>query len=178
MEGPLLVLRVLLALVCVIGIIWYAGRRLGGQTQARRASHEPSVRLVGRQTIGRHNGVAVVAVGTRRMLVGYGDTQVTMLAELDPVEEEAPVAAPAAVLPRPRRTPVPTASPSTTPVSSTAVDSPLDAPMPDVELREPALVGAVVPRTAGPTSALHGSLLAPTTWRQTWQALQERTVRR
>ncbi|WP_448631332.1 flagellar biosynthetic protein FliO [Cellulomonas soli] len=172
MEGPLLVLRVLLALVCVIGIIWYAGRRLGGQTQARRASHEPSVRVVGRQSIGRHNGVAVVAVGSRRLLVGFGDTQVTMLAELDAVEEEAPTSgAPAAVLPRPRRTPRPAADPTTTDGAGTDA-TPLD------ELREPALAGVVVPRTAGPASALNGSILAPSTWRQTWQALQERTVRR
>lgn len=174
MEGPLLVLRVLLSLVCVVGIIWYAGRRLGGQTRTRRTSHEPSVRLVGRQTIGRHNGVAVVAVGTRRLLVGYGDTQVTMLAELDevaepePVEDEAGTTAttpqrPSSVralllpgVPTQRRSPedgAPTAAPS----------RPGDVPA-------EALASAVSP--------LHGSVIAPSTWRQAWHAMQERTVRR
>ncbi|GAA3795476.1 flagellar biosynthetic protein FliO [Cellulomonas soli] len=160
MEGPLLVLRVLLALVCVVGIIWYAGRRLGGQAQARRASHEPSVRLVGRQTIGRHNGVAVLAVGTRRILVGYGDTQVTMLTELDPVEEEAP-AAQATLVPAPHPSP------------EDAVDG-LPVSVPD-DAR--ALVTVPVGAVVAP-SPLQGSLLAPSTWRQAWHVMQERTVRR
>lgn len=174
MEGPLLVLRVLLSLVCVVGIIWYAGRRLGGQTRTRRTSHEPSVRLVGRQTIGRHNGVAVVAVGTRRLLVGYGDTQVTMLAELDEVAEPEPVEDAATESGR---------LPGREPLRPDSVRALLPTPRRSPEDGVPAAVGSQpgdVPAEvlASAVSPLHGSLIAPSTWRQAWHAMQERTVRR
>ena len=90
MPDAMFVVRLLLALTCVVGLIWYIGRRFGdgGPKQQRRTSREPGVKLVGRQSMSRHTGVAVVAVGQRRILVGYGEQQVTMLTELAPVFEE------------------------------------------------------------------------------------------
>ncbi|WP_028050735.1 flagellar biosynthetic protein FliO [Cellulomonas sp. URHD0024] len=84
------VLRLLLALTCVVGLIWYIGRRFGNGGSQQRTSREPGVKIVGRQSMGKHAGVAVVAVGPRRILVGYGDQQVSMLTELGPVFEELP----------------------------------------------------------------------------------------
>ncbi|WP_217617167.1 flagellar biosynthetic protein FliO, partial [Cellulomonas sp. GbtcB1] len=117
MDSVVLGLRVLLALACVIGLIWVLARR-AGWGKGRRRPAGPAVEVVGRQALGRHAGVVVVAVGDRRLLLGYGEQNVTMLTELDAVAEEeaadeeaAAPAAPltlgalaAAVLPTPRRT--------------------------------------------------------------------------
>ena len=85
------VLRLLLALTCVVGLIWFIGRRFGnGGPSSSATSREPAVKVVGRQSMGRHTGVAVVAVGQRRLLIGYGEQQVTMLTELGPVFDELP----------------------------------------------------------------------------------------
>lgn len=87
-EGAVLVLRTLVALACVVGIIWYGARRLGA-VRDRAQQGEAPVRLVGRHALGRHAGVAVLAVGERRLLLGYGEQQVTLLTELDPVAAPA-----------------------------------------------------------------------------------------
>lgn len=92
MDELLLVGRVLLSLACVVGLVWYLARKLG----ASRGAHddrEPTVHVVDRQSLSRGSGVAVVAVGSRRLLVGFGEQQVQLLTELRPVPELAPAAA-------------------------------------------------------------------------------------
>ncbi|WP_087508350.1 flagellar biosynthetic protein FliO [Cellulomonas iranensis] len=89
MDELLLVGRVLLSLACVVGLVWYLARKLG----ASRGAHddrEPTVHVVDRQSLSRGSGVAVVAVGSRRLLVGFGEQQVQLLTELRPVPELAP----------------------------------------------------------------------------------------
>ncbi|WP_448059133.1 flagellar biosynthetic protein FliO [Cellulomonas hominis] len=194
MDTAVVALRVLVALLVVVGLIWLAARRLGA---GRRTPDGPSVQVIGRQALGRHAGVAVVAVGNRRLLLGYGEQQVTMLTELGP-------AGPAEATPRPARGSVGRAlsSVATLPLRGSAVpvDSapgappgtmPLD-PLPlgaavadlDVAVVAAALVpdpaevalGATV-GTARP-GPLDGSVLSPATWRRALVALQDRTVRR
>lgn len=251
MDSVVLGLRVLLALACVIGLIWVLARRAGWGKQ-RRGPAGPTLEVVGRQALGRHAGVAVVAVGNRRLLLGYGEQNVTMLTELAPAPPEAlpaltadadparPVPTTvaelvAAVLPTPRRarTPRPSAAPATpaTPGPAPAFEDALaaarrDAPGDDEAPASAASASAAtaasaasaasaaaalaaaavipvdpagdVPGLAGlevadvdaarlehltatgtePRGALHGSVLAPSTWRQAVAALRERTVRR
>ncbi|GEA90158.1 flagellar biosynthetic protein FliO [Cellulomonas cellasea] len=88
-DGPVLLLRVLVSLLCVVGLIWVVARKVGA-TPGRRLPAGPSLQVVGRQSLGRHAGVAVLAVGNRRLLLGYGEQQVTMLTELAPVLDTAP----------------------------------------------------------------------------------------
>ncbi|QZN86151.1 flagellar biosynthetic protein FliO [Cellulomonas sp. C5510] len=275
MDSVVLGLRVLLALACVIGLIWVLARRAGWG--ARRRPAGPAVEVVGRQALGRHAGVAVVAVGNRRLLLGYGEQNVTMLTELAPAPAEAPASpaagtaqpaadrAPvtlgslaAAVLPTPRRAraarpaaaaaapEVPAASasaagprvPSAPPATgsaaqrervfaqalATASSAPAPAapttpgpgaagpardaaaasaasaaaalaaaaaipvepvgsePVPGLAGLEVAEVDAarleLAAHPAEATGALHGSVLAPSTWKQAVAALRERTVRR
>ncbi|MCR6688157.1 flagellar biosynthetic protein FliO [Cellulomonas sp.] len=152
----MLVLRVVLSLACVVGLIWYAGRKLSGGRRMRE-ENEHDVRVVGRQGMGRHSGVAVVAVGTRRILVGYGEQQVTMLTELGPV---IPAAGPPA--PPPRKDVAP-------PVRPTQAARPGDG--------LPTAVGAAV-KPGKSAGGLEGSVLSPQTWRTFVRALQDRTVRR
>lgn len=232
METTVLGLRVLLALACVIGLIWVLARR-AGWGKGRRRPAGPAVEVVGRQALGRHAGVAVIAVGERRLLLGYGEQNVTMLTELEPgaAEEEAPeepatTRTPmtlgdlaAAVLPSQRRraraaAPVTvsatsfedalaaatvagdpavpaatTATTSVTPVPVPVVDAAAAAASATAAARAAALAAAAAvpavpavrpadlpePAAAG---ALHGSVLAPSTWKQAVAALRERTVRR
>ncbi|MCG7287184.1 flagellar biosynthetic protein FliO [Cellulomonas sp. ACRRI] len=238
MDTVVLGLRVLLALACVIGLIWVLARR-AGWGKGRRRPAGPAVEVVGRQALGRHAGVVVVAVGERRLLLGYGEQNVTMLTELDAVADEetaedgadAPAApAPltlgalaAAVLPTPRRArgavavPQATAADTTAPVadaapafedalaaataassasaaaSAAALAAASSASGPGAAV--PGLVGlevadvdpARIERLAAPAAgapqaaphgALHGSVLAPSTWKQAVAVLRERTVRR
>lgn len=205
MDSVVLGLRVLLALACVIGLIWVLARR-AGWGKGRRRPAGPAVQVVGRQALGRHAGVAVLAVGDRRLLLGYGEQNVTMLTELDPAPAEeldaaddAPAAAPltlgalaAAVLPTPRRsravrTDAGFAEALTAAHAAVAVADPADPadPAAPAEPGVPAEPGAPAAPAATtsvevtvPAGALHGSVLAPSTWKQAVAALRERTVRR
>ena len=190
----MLVARVALSLACVVGLIWYAGRRLGAPAKAgRRADGEHDVRVVGRQNMGRHSGVAVLAIGNRRVLVGYGEQQVTMLTELGPVvapvedgtptkqrsrapsrpalvgrataRDDAGLAAAVGAADKPGRT-VPTTSVSRTGAQGRTATTKGRA------------AGALGAAGAVPGGALAGSVLAPDTWRTFVHALQDRTVRR
>ncbi len=152
MDELLVAGRVVLSLACVVGLVWYLARRFGS-AHAVDTSREPEVRVVTRQGLGRHAGVAVVAVGTRRLLVGFGEQNVTMLTELGPVLD----------LPTPPRVPSPR------PAAEDAV-GPADALVP--------VPGGDAPGPAVTAGALAGSLLSPQTWRATVRALQDRTVRR
>ncbi|MCL2849507.1 MAG: flagellar biosynthetic protein FliO [Micrococcales bacterium] len=79
-----LLLRAVVALGCVLGLIWWGARRLTAGRTVRSGS-EAHIMVVDRHTLARGSGVAVLAVGSRRLLVGFGDQQVSLLTELAPV---------------------------------------------------------------------------------------------
>ncbi|WP_052748453.1 MULTISPECIES: flagellar biosynthetic protein FliO [Cellulomonas] len=111
MDELLLVGRVLLSLACVVGLVWYLARKLG----ASRGAHddrEPTVHVVDRQSLSRGSGVAVVAVGSRRLLVGFGEQQVQLLTELRPVPELTPATTSASAPPAGSADAVPTPRPA------------------------------------------------------------------
>lgn len=149
MDGLLVGLRVVVSLAVVLGLVWYAARKLGGR--GRTTTRETDVRVLDRHSLSKHSGVAVVAAGDRRLLIGFADAGVQLITELRPVPAAPPTApkpsasAPAAHIPTPR---TPAAMPS------------------------PGLPGN--PRRG----ALAGSVLSPQTWRATVRAWQDRTVRR
>ncbi|WP_282946638.1 flagellar biosynthetic protein FliO [Cellulomonas endometrii] len=211
MDSLVLGLRVLLALACVIGLIWVLARR-AGWGKGRRRPAGPAVEVVGRQALGRHAGVAVVAVGNRRLLLGYGEQNVTMLTELAPAPAEVtPLTADdagtagtpmtlgalaAAVLPNPRgpRTPKTVRAESAPAAAATAATPSFEAVLASAQ-DDAGLAGLAVaevddarietlertaaePAAADASGALHGSVLAPSTWKQAVAALRERTVRR
>lgn len=204
MDTVWLLLRVTLSLAVVLGLVWIAGRRLSGSRASRR-SDEPNVQVIDRSALGRHAGVAVLAVGNRRILVGYGEQRVEMLTELTPVV--TPLAAPqrsGAGVPRSRATGADArttvaglvastagaaAHPATTVHPTATVRAAAPAPVPaaalagtarDRDLRAPRFIPLspteeAVVRGASP---LAGSVLSPQTWKDAVHALQERTVRR
>lgn len=202
-AGLLLLLRVALSLACVVGLIWIAGRKLSG-AQTRHTPAGPTMRVVGRQALGRHSGVAVVSVGNRRLLLGYGEQQITMLTELAPVAEQAMAPAPA---PAPARALAATVraarllrgpvAPETLLPGLPTPREPLDidallvqarfdadhAGVPASPTRAVAHADATTkpaPTASGPVSrgVLDGSILSSGTWRRALETLQDRTVRR
>ena len=155
MDGLLTALRVLVSLAVVVALVWYLARRLGGRQ--RDTSREADVRVLDRQSLSKHAGVAVVAAGDRRLLVGFADAGVQLITELRPVPE----------LPKIPQTPG-------------------DAVAKPTTKAEPALTGpatGAVPLPAGLPGNRHpgllaGSVLSPQTWHATVRAWQDRTVRR
>lgn len=182
-DGPVLLLRVVVSLLCVVGLIWVVARKVGA-TPGRRLPAGPSLQVVGRQSLGRHAGVAVLAVGNRRLLLGYGEQQVTMLTELAPVLDAAPAPG-REVATRPagttlpasltsfvaaRRAGRPSAAPSEVdvPVAPTAADEPvlpapldIDAPLAGASAHVAEAGTAPAQGTAAPVAADRPAPLVP-----------------
>ena len=82
-----LVARIAFSLVVVVALIWgavYLMRRFSGYVpSARGKSH---VRVLGRAHIAPKKAIYIVQIGSRSLAVGVTDTQMAMLAELDPEE--------------------------------------------------------------------------------------------
>jgi len=136
-ETLVLTVRVAVSLALVLGLLWFLSRRLGGAGSAPRRL---PITVLGRQTLGRRSGVAVVEVAGRTLVLGISDANVQLLTELDIDPYEEP-------------------------------DEPLtegvEGPRSHRDLKD----GPAV------TSALSGSVLAPQTWRTSWEALRGRIRR-
>lgn len=91
-----LLLRLLGSLAVVVGLLLliarFAGRRF-------RTTNSAAIQVVHRQALGRGQGVAVVAVGTRVLVLGTTEQQVTLLAEVEPDEVGLDLADPLGVVP-------------------------------------------------------------------------------
>lgn len=156
-----LTLRVLLSLAVVLGLLWWLARRTAG---ARAKVRQASVTVVGRQSLGKHSGVAVVEVEGRRLLLGVTEQGVSLLTELE--------------------APVPQASADRTEIDPAALAELVgldDTPALDPEpVTTPARhhPAARTPAVPTPRNPLEGSILDAATWRQAVVAVQERTIRR
>ena len=82
-----LVVRLVCSLALVLGLLLliarFAGRRFAGRAGA-------PVQVLHRQPISRGSSVTVVTVGTRILVLGSTEQQVTLLTELEPDELELP----------------------------------------------------------------------------------------
>lgn len=77
MDELFLALRVLVSLAAVLGIIWYAQRRIS-RGSGRTKAHKP-ITVVGRQAVGAKASVAVVDVDGKRFLLGVTEQGVSLL---------------------------------------------------------------------------------------------------
>lgn len=160
METLLVGARVVLALAAVLGLIWFAGRKLSGTPGARRARTMP-LTVIGRQSLGKGSGIALVEVAGRVLLLGIGEQGVRVLTEIDP-----PVAEPM-VLPQDD--------------DDAAVRDALPLPLLDGSAHVAnlaGLAGLAASASAREARVLHGSILSPGTWRRAVDVVQQRTVRR
>lgn len=169
MDGGdlLLALRVALSLACVLGLLWYLNRRLSGGAKGAVLRRRPqAMSVVGRQSLGGKNGLAVVDVDGRRLLLGVGERGVSLLTELEPVAETVTETQ---------------AASAARAVSTPAVERiELDPAELEKSLRNlvpPSTPAARKPAVPKPRNPLEGSILDAATWRQAVVAVQERTLR-
>lgn len=78
-----LAFRLLGSLAVVVGLMLLIAR---GVNRRFKAPAGAAVQVVHRQALGRGQGVAVVSVGTRVLVLGTTEHQVTLLAEVEPEE--------------------------------------------------------------------------------------------
>jgi flagellar protein FliO/FliZ len=154
-----LTIRLVFSLAVVVGLLLVLVR-VGGRRF--RGSADALVRVVHRQPLSRSSAVAVVTVGSRVLVLGTTEQQVSVLAELEPEElDEQPGAE---LLSLPEVLPE---------ILTEDVPEVLEVPAPPA------------PRTAGSHRASHraaraatdsaagalaGSVLSPQTWRQAYRA--------
>lgn len=171
-----LVLRVALALGCVLGVLWWLGRRVArsGGGQRRTAA----LTVVARQGLGQKASIAVVDADGRRLLLGVSEHGVTLLTEL-----EAP--APVAGAGQDERVEIDPADLADLVALPTAGDGVGTRPATDqlrptdqLHLTSPSTPAARMPAVPKPRHPLEGSILDAATWRQAVVAVQERTIRR
>jgi flagellar protein FliO/FliZ len=75
--------RLIGSLGIVVGLLFLLARFANKRFKSPSGA---TVQVVARQSLTRSSGVAVLAVGSRLLLVGTTDQQVSLLAELDPEE--------------------------------------------------------------------------------------------
>jgi flagellar protein FliO/FliZ len=78
-----LVIRLAFSLAVVLGLLILLARV---SAKRFRGSTDAPIRVVHRQALSRGSAVAVVSVGSRVLVVGTTEQQVSLLAELDPTE--------------------------------------------------------------------------------------------
>ncbi len=140
-----LTIRLIASLAVVVGLLLLLARVAGKRFAGREGA---PVQVVHRQPLSRSTSVAVVTVGSRVLVVGTTDHQVSLLTELDP--EELEVEAPLQLL-----------------VDETAADDEVtvDEESSAAPRRGGAHAAAPTRRRTG-SDALTGSILSGETWRQ------------
>ncbi len=159
MSGAVDVLRFLLSFAFVIALMWGAARYMRKQVAGRGTG---ALEVLSRQAVGRGSAVAVVRVGEQALVVGITEQQVSLLAETDLAIVESLTAAPTLAAP-------PAVAPR-------GAGRRRRGAAPALDSSRPATTDETA--TADGTTALHGSILAPSTWRQAVDVLRERTVRK
>lgn len=132
-----LAVRLVGSLAVVVGLMLLIARMVNRRFKAPSGA---AIQVVHRQALGRGTGVAVVSIGTRMLVIGTTEQQVTLLAEVEPDEIGLDLVAPSPEPARHKRMGV-------------------------VEARNPA--SSLGTTAAGP---LAGSVLSPQTWKQTLAA--------
>lgn len=139
-----LAVRLVGSLAVVVGLMLLIARMVNRRFKAPSGA---AIQVVHRQALGRGTGVAVVSIGTRVLVIGTTEQQVTLLAEVEPDEIGLDLAA--EVEPEPAR----------------------HRRMVDVSAETPTKVPAKgLPKVLAGNGPLAGSVLSPQTWKQTLAA--------
>jgi flagellar protein FliO/FliZ len=148
MDTLFVALRVVLSLAAVLALLWYAQRRITrGKAKGKTAE---LMTVVGRQGIGLKASVVVVDVDGTRFLLGVTEHAVNVLHSAD---------APAG------RATAQDESPSDAFAASLAGVTNIDAAS--------AMSQSLRPRRNAQTVQASGSILSPSTWKQTAAALRQ-----
>jgi len=144
-----LVIRLVFSLAVVVGMLLLLAKF---SAKRFRGGSGSLVQVVQRQPLSRTSSVAVVTVGSRVLVLGTTEQQVQLLTELDPDELDVPeleTPHPAAASDRPRHV-----------QRGQSDEAPAVRPVP--ALRDADVVAA--------ESALSGSVLSASTWKQAFAA--------
>lgn len=165
-----LTVRLIASLAVVVGLMLLLARLVGKRYGARAGA---PVQVLHRQPLSRSASVAVITVGSRVLVVGATDQQVSLLTELDP-EELAEDDSDADLLTMPTLAASPEAAPVSAP-TLTALASAVTGPAATERPARGSHRAAPAPRRApASTGALAGSVLSPQTWRQALAAVTGR----
>lgn len=148
-----LAVRLIGSLAVVVGLLLLIAR---GVNKRFKAPAGATIQVVHRQALGRGQGVAVVAVGSRVLVLGTTEQQITLLAEVEPEEVGIDVLEEDDV----------EADLETEPESGFAAE--LDKDLSGEPVKPVKTVKPVLPTPAGP---LVGSVLSPQTWKQAVSAV-------
>ena len=183
-----LTVRLVASLAIVVGLLLLTVKVGGKRFQARGGA---PVRVVHRQALSRGSAVAVVEVGSRILVLGTTEHQVSLLTELD----EGDVAGPATDAPvlRLERTPAPEDFAPELAAAMSGAAAPIDATDEPVaedtaptrrrgagahaapRAPRPSTRPSTRPSVPGATGGLNGSVLSPDTWRQAVAAVRGRS---
>lgn len=160
MDTLIIAVRVVLSLGVVLALLWYLQRRLSRGALTKGAANP--VTVVGRTPIGAKASVVVVEVDGTRLVLGVTEQAVTVLHEKSLVPSRTPLHAAMAALGQPADTGAEIASETAFARSLAEATSAADA-------------SATGTDSGGPVSStrLAGSILSPTTWRQTAVLLRQ-----
>ncbi len=185
MDGLVLGLRVLLSLAAVVGLLWFIQRRVSRHTTSRPGANLISV--VTRQGISPKASVVVLDAAGKRFLLGVTEQNVSVLHTFDvePTPEPAPAAIPgAAMVSSAIAPPILAASAVAQPILASSAAAPAvtttAASLPGFPEREHAVAGNFAGHLRRERAAhadrsrpaLAGSILSPTTWKQTAAAFR------
>ena len=150
-----LTIRLVVSLAIVVGLLLvlakFGARKFRGNAGAL-------VHVVHRQALSRTSSVSVVTVGTRVLVLGTTEQQISVLTELDPDELELENVAELSLVAEPELEKVPEKSPEKSP-----------GKVPEKVLEKVPGSHRGTPLAAGP---LAGSVLSPQTWRQALGAIR------
>jgi flagellar protein FliO/FliZ len=152
-DQLMLGLRLVFSLAVVLAMMWGLSRVMRGGRKPVKGQHA-RLDVVARTSLGKHNSVIVLRAGDRGLIVGVTDHAISVLGEMELPAEEI-------------------VAEVRTPLEITADGAVTDTPattIPSGRRRHAASEQAQ-------TTTLSGSVLSPTTWRQTATAFRERTVR-
>ncbi|MET3960948.1 flagellar protein FliO/FliZ [Marmoricola sp. OAE513] len=155
-----LTIRLVVSLAIVVGLLLVLAR-VGARKF--RGGSEALVHVVHRQPLSRTSAVAVVTVGTRVLVLGTTEQQISVLAELDPDEIEG-----AEVIELDGLTVV--EDDLQVPVALQAITAPAPVRAPGSHRAAPAAKAAKVSASSTNGGALAGSILSAQTWKQAFNA--------
>jgi len=160
-----LTIRLVVSLAIVVGLLLllarFGARKFRGNAGAL-------VHVVPRQALSRTSSVSVVTVGTRVLVLGTTEQQISVLTELDPDELELDdVADLALVTELEQRDEI-------VPDEIQPLDAPVEVTTAPRSHRGSHRASPAARSTGSPTGPLAGSVLSPQTWRQAFSAVGPR----
>lgn len=169
MDNIFLALRVVVSLAAVLGVIWFAQRRLTKGKLLQKVVRE--IRVVGRQSLGSKASVVLIEADGKRMMLGVTDHSITLLdsspAKTDPAVQRQPAQS------QPASTQSATAQPA--PAVSATAPEPRPAPQPTQD--QPAADTADFAALLATSENTHWPDMGSTAWKRPRATLRRGTHR-